>query len=126
MLDVAFAERVRSCLLEMAPFVEKKMFGGLGFLVEGKMAVGVSSKGQLIVRVEQDETELLIQKAHVTPMRTSGRIARGWVLVDQEALSEDLVLDDWVERGVMFALRSAQIEQKIDLHRSGPTEISGE
>ena len=117
MIDVLFAERVRSHLSEMVPFVEKKMFGGVGFLVEGKMAVGVSSKGELIVRVDHDETMTLIQQESVGPMTMNGRIARGWVIVEQVALFSDTSLLDWIERGVFFALRSAEEEDQRNSQR---------
>ncbi|MDA8197374.1 MAG: TfoX/Sxy family protein [Actinomycetota bacterium] len=126
LIDSSFAERIREILVEMAPFVEKKMFGGVGFLVEGKMAVGVSSGGQLIVRVEHEETYQLIELEHVTPMTMNGRIARGWVFVDQVALERDEVLRDWIERGLLFALRSAteEAERATKKGRTAPKKRS--
>ncbi len=126
MVDLLFAERVRSHLVEMVPFVEKKMFGGIGFLVEGKMAVGVSSKGGLIVRVEHEETLILIQQENVGPMTSSGRISRGWVIVDQAAFFNDAILLDWIERGVFFALRSAEEEEQRRSRRKNSQGNDGE
>ena len=124
MIDLVFAERVRSHLVEMVPFEEKRMFGGIGFLVEEKMAVGVSSGGQLIVRVEREETYDLIQRKHVMPMTMNGRVARGWVIVEQVAFDSDDALRDWIERGVFFALRSAE-EEATRPAKKGRSNIKG-
>ena len=84
--------------------VEKKLFGGLGWMLQGNMAVGVTSKGGLLVRVEPEEVEVLICEPGVgTFGREGAKPMKGFVVVDAEDLSDD-ELADWVERGADRAL----------------------
>ena len=82
---------------------ERRMFGGLGFLVGGNMAVCVSGQGGLMVRVPADETDALLERAHVEPMVMAGRETRGWVRVDIAGLTTKRELHGWVERGTRYA-----------------------
>ena len=102
--DERLAERVRD-LIDLRPdVVEKKMFGGVGWMLRGNMAVGASSKGLLIVRVEPEESEALLREPHVGPFGHSGaKPMTGFVLVETEGLSED-EFADWVDRGCDRAL----------------------
>ena len=100
--DEDLAARIRE-LLEAEPGVEeKRMFGGLAFLVNGNMSVGSSGQGGLLVRVPPDDTELL-EGEHVEPMVMRGRELRGWLRVDTEGVRTRRDLETWVERGVTFA-----------------------
>ena len=84
--------------------VEKKLFGGLGWMLQGNMAVGVMSTGGLLVRVEPEEVEALIREPGVgTFGREGAKPMKGFVVVDAEDLSDD-ELADWVERGADRAL----------------------
>ncbi len=85
---------------------EKPMFGGLGFMVAGHLAVCAGSGGGLLVRVDPAEQDDLTEAAGVEPMRMAGRPSRSWVDVAPEALADDEALAAWVERGV-DAARSA-------------------
>lgn len=100
--DEHLANRVREVLSGEAP-EEKAMFGGLAFLLGGNMAVAVSSKGGLMVRVPPDDTETLLGRAHVTPMVMGGREIRGWLRVADAGVQTKRQLQSWVNRGVDYA-----------------------
>ncbi|MEV6278395.1 TfoX/Sxy family protein [Nocardia sp. NPDC051832] len=101
--DEELAERIRE-LVEPGPhLVEKKMFGGLAFLVSGHMAVAASGKGGLLVRVDPKEEDDLLAADYVDIMVMGGREAHGWLRVTPEAVDDDEVLREWVDRGVAYA-----------------------
>jgi TfoX/Sxy family transcriptional regulator of competence genes len=97
--DEALANRVRPLVQGVA--VEKKMFGGLAFLVQGNMSVGVRGNA-LIVRVDHSEAEEWLKQAGVSVFDITGRPMKGWLLVSAEALSGK-ALAKWVERGIAYA-----------------------
>ncbi|MEU8898361.1 TfoX/Sxy family protein [Nocardia sp. NPDC048505] len=101
--DEELAERIREVIEPRPPLVEKKMFGGLAFLVGGHMAVAASGKGGLLVRVDPAEEEELLAADHVEVMVMGGREAHGWLRVAPEALAEAAVLREWVDRGLAYA-----------------------
>ncbi|MBH0775695.1 TfoX/Sxy family protein [Nocardia bovistercoris] len=105
--DEELAERVRDLvdeLLAAAPeAVEKRMFGGLAFLVGGHMAVAASREGGLLVRVDPAEGDELLASTDARPMVMRGRDLRGWLRVRGEAVREQPALRAWVERGVGYA-----------------------
>ncbi|MGW6426570.1 TfoX/Sxy family protein [Nocardia sp. NPDC055053] len=101
--DAELADRVRELVYPRGDVDEKKMFGGLAFLVGGNMAVAVSGKGGLLVRVDPTASETLIDGAAVAPMTMGGREMTGWLRVVPELVADDTVLREWVERGVAFA-----------------------
>jgi TfoX/Sxy family transcriptional regulator of competence genes len=100
--DEELAARIRE-LLAGEDVVEKRMFGGLAFLVRGNMSVSASGRGGLLVRIDPDETEEAIARPHVGLMEMGSRTMRGWIHVRPEALEEDGALAEWVERGVSYA-----------------------
>ncbi len=102
-VDEDLVERVREVLApEGVP--ERRMFGGLAFLVGGHMSVAASGQGGLMVRVDPAQTEALLREPGAAPMEMGGRgPSRGWVVVAAEALADDEVLRGWVERGVAYA-----------------------
>ena len=95
------AARVRDAL-EGLDIVEKKMFGGLAFMLSGNMCVGISGD-ELMVRIEPDSQDETLTKPGVRPFDMTGRPMRGWILVAGSVLGPDEALSDWVERGVDFA-----------------------
>jgi TfoX/Sxy family transcriptional regulator of competence genes len=99
--DEALADRIRTALGKQ-PVVEKKMFGGLAFLVGGNMSVAASGQGGLMVRVDPAETEALLQEPGASEMEMKGRTMAGWLRVGDDAL-DDLALKRWVRRGVTYA-----------------------
>lgn len=101
--DVALADRIRE-LIEPAPDVsEKKMFGGLAFLIGGNMAVAASGKGGLLVRIDPADGDALLALDFVHRMVMGGREMDGWIRVTDEAVEDDGILAEWVDRGVEFA-----------------------
>ena len=98
--DEHLAERVRELL---GGVDEKRMFGGLAFLVDGNMAVCVSGQGGLMVRVPPEQTESLLTRAHVEPMVMSGRDVRGWIRVSDCGIRTKRQLTAWVDRGAEYA-----------------------
>lgn len=101
--DEALADRIRE-LLEGAPLLtERKMFGGLGFILGGNMAVAASSQGGILVRVDPEEGERLLATTAARPMEMRGRAMSGWLRVDAEEVATDAALEEWVRRGASYA-----------------------
>ncbi|HEX8002911.1 MAG TPA: TfoX/Sxy family protein [Mycobacteriales bacterium] len=98
--DEVLAERIREAAGD-APLVEKRMFGGLAFLLEGNMAVGVHAD-DLIVRVAKADWPALLEEPGAKVFDMTGRPMSGWLLVSGDVL-DDHVLATWVGRGVAYA-----------------------
>jgi TfoX/Sxy family transcriptional regulator of competence genes len=101
--DEDLANRLRALLAGESPVTEKKMFGGLAFLVRGNMAIAASGQGGLMVRVEPDETDALLEKPHAQPFEMRGREMRGWLRLEAEGVRTKRQLEPWVKRGVTYA-----------------------
>lgn len=101
--DVDLADRIRECISGEPGLTEKRMFGGLAFLVGGNMAVSASSQGGLLLRVDPTETESLVREPHVSRFVMRGREMDGWLRIDAEAVEGDDDLRRWVDRGVAYA-----------------------
>ena len=99
--NLKLAERIRS-ELNGIPVVEKKMFGGVGFLLNGNMAVGVN-KDDLIVRVDPEKQTTLLKKQHVRPFDMTGRPMKGWLVIEANGVTTEKQLRTWVKEGVEFA-----------------------
>jgi TfoX/Sxy family transcriptional regulator of competence genes len=97
--DETLAGRIREQVAEEPDVTEKKMFGGLAFLIGGNMAVAASGQGGLLVRVDPAESDELVASTEARPMEMRGREMAGWLRVDPA----DDELAAWVERGVSFA-----------------------
>ena len=102
-LDEAFAQRVRELIEPRPGFSERRMFGGIGFMLAGNMAAGVSSRGMLIVRLEASDAEQARQEPGVEAFEMNGRVAKGFVLVSQDVLADDAELARWVDAGADYA-----------------------
>ena len=101
--DEDLAARVRELMSGQAGVTEKKMFGGLAFLVEGNMAVGASGQGGILVRVDPEESDALVESTPAQLMEMRGRSMRGWLRVASEDVAGDAELAEWVERGRSYA-----------------------
>jgi hypothetical protein len=99
--DEDLANRIREQLASEDGVTEKAMFGGLGFLLAGNMAVGITSTDELMVRLGPDAD--VPDDPHVRPFAMSGRPMRGWVIVDRAGIASDAELGTWVARGVGVA-----------------------
>jgi hypothetical protein len=97
--DEDLADRIRELLGPESGVVEKRMFGGLAFLINGNMSVAASGQGGLLVRVPPADTEALLAGEHVAPMIMSGREARGWLRVDTDGVRTTRQLERWVQLG---------------------------
>src|SRR4051794_28867168 len=100
--DEELAARIREATAG-EPVQEKKMFGGLAFLLGGNMAVAASGQGGLMVRVDPGETQTLLDEPYASPMVMRGREMSGWLRVDAEGLDDGATLKTWVRRGVACA-----------------------
>lgn len=100
--DMILADRVRELLAPRRDVTERRMFGGLAFLIGGHMTVCVSGQGGLMVRVPPEETAAALEESGAEPMVMSGREVRGWLRVAAGAVEDDVVLRDWVDRGVAY------------------------
>src|SRR5919197_5714917 len=101
--DEELANRIREQLAGEDAITEKKMFGGLAFLLNGNMAVSASGQGGALVRIDPGETESAVAEPHVERMEMGGRSMDGWIRVGPKALESDEELAAWVGRGVAFA-----------------------
>ena len=99
--DESLAARIRVALARKKGVEEKKMFGGVGFLLQGNMLVGVW-KDSLIVRLGPDEADAALREPHVRPFDITGRAMKGWALVGPEALDNDEQLRGWIGRATSF------------------------
>jgi TfoX/Sxy family transcriptional regulator of competence genes len=101
--DEGLAARVRGLLGGRSDVEDKRMFGGIAFLIAGNMACGVSGE-DLMVRVDREESEALIaSEPGVRRFDMTGRPMKGWLLVAPEATADDGDLERWVRRGEAFA-----------------------
>jgi TfoX/Sxy family transcriptional regulator of competence genes len=101
--DEDLANRVRELIGVESGLTEKKMFGGLAFLINGNMSVGVSGQGGLMVRVDPAETDALLARPHARAFEMRGREMQGWLRVDSEGVRTKRQLEPWVRRGVTYA-----------------------
>jgi TfoX/Sxy family transcriptional regulator of competence genes len=101
--DEELADRIRSVIQDQDGVTEKRMFGGLAFLVNGNMAVSASSQGGLLLRVDPGETDSVVREDGVTRFELRGRAMAGWVRVDPSAITSDEALVRWVRVGMSYA-----------------------
>ena len=94
---------MRALLGDQPDLAEKRMFGGLAFLIGGNMAVAASGQGGVLVRVDADQSDALVETTNARPMEMRGRQMRGWLRVDSEDVSNDRELAKWVELGTTYA-----------------------
>jgi len=101
--DEDLAVRVRDCLQHDNGLSERKMFGGLAFLIHGRMAVAASGQGGLLVRVDPAQTDALARRPHAGRFVMGGREMNGWLHVDPPAVQTETDLERWVHLGVAYA-----------------------
>jgi TfoX/Sxy family transcriptional regulator of competence genes len=101
--DEDLANRIRELVAGEAGVTEKKMFGGLAFLIGGNMAVAASGQGGLMVRCDPEETDALVAKPHARRFEMRGREMDGWLRVDDEGIKTKRALEPWVRTGVAYA-----------------------
>ena len=101
--DEELAARIRTLVAGEPALTEKKMFGGLAFLVGGNMAIAASGQGGLLVRVDPEQSDELVGATDAYVMEMRGRPMAGWLRVDSEHLRTDRELAKWVELGTTYA-----------------------
>jgi len=99
--DQGLAQRVRELLEELPGYAEKKMFGGLAFLLYGNMSCGILGE-ELIVRVGPEAYRPALREEHVRPFDFTGRPLTGWVMIAATGCEADAELAAWVGKGVAF------------------------
>jgi TfoX/Sxy family transcriptional regulator of competence genes len=101
--DEELADRIRELVVSESGLTERKMFGGLAFLIGGNMAVAASGQGGLLVRVDPAQSDKLVATTNARLMDMRGRSMQGWLRVDPEDLRTKRQLAKWVERGTTYA-----------------------
>jgi hypothetical protein len=101
--DEDLANRIRECIGLEDGLSEKKMFGGLAFLINGHLAASASGRGGMMVRVDPVDSDAMCKKAGVSLMVMRGREMPGWLRVDVDAIKTKRQLAPWVDRGVAYA-----------------------
>jgi TfoX/Sxy family transcriptional regulator of competence genes len=101
--DADLANRIRLLIGAGPDVTEKKMFGGLAFLIGGNMAVAASSDGGAMVRVDPREGDALIAQTPASPMEMRGRAMSGWLRIEPQHLRDDDDLAAWVDRSARYA-----------------------
>jgi TfoX/Sxy family transcriptional regulator of competence genes len=101
--DEALADRIRDVLAPRPELSERKMFGGLAFMLAGNMAVGVIGE-DLMVRLAPEDADRALAEPHTRPMDFTGKPAKNMVYVDPEGTASDEELAKWVEAGADYAM----------------------
>jgi len=95
--DLLLAERIRGLIKNQPGLTEKKMFGGLAFLINGNMTISASGHGGVMLRVDPNGSEALISSSHARVVEMRGRLMPGWLRIDTEYLHSDSDLSKWVQ-----------------------------
>jgi TfoX/Sxy family transcriptional regulator of competence genes len=101
--DEELAARIRDLVGSEPALTEKKMFGGLAFLIGGNMAIAASGQGGVLVRVDPEQSDELVATTAARPMEMRGREMAGWLRVDSDDVREQAELTNWVELGTTYA-----------------------
>src|ERR1700759_5610089 len=96
------AHRIRRLIAAEPGVTEKRMFGGLAFLINGNMSVSASGKGGILLRVDPAETDVLVARPHDERGVMGGRTRDGWLRVDVDGLPDNEV-ETWIGRGIAYA-----------------------
>ncbi len=116
--DEPLADRIRQLLASESNLTEKKMFGGLAFLIGGNMAVAASSQGGILVRVDPEQSDALVATTNARLMEMRGRRMQGWLRVDSDDVRTRGELAKWVELGATYA-------RSLPAKRSDPNVARG-
>jgi TfoX/Sxy family transcriptional regulator of competence genes len=101
--DEGLADRIRELIAGESGLTEKKMFGGLAFLIGGNMAVAASGQGGVLVRVDPTQSDMLVATTSARLMEMRGRSMQGWLRIDSEDLRTKRQLAKWVGLGARYA-----------------------
>jgi TfoX N-terminal domain len=101
--DEELADRIRRVVRDESGVTEKRMFGGLAFLVDGHLAASASGQGGMLLRCDPADTAALVAEPSVSRFRMRGREMDGWLHVETAAVESEEALASWVARGVAYA-----------------------
>jgi TfoX/Sxy family transcriptional regulator of competence genes len=101
--DEELAARIRELVVRESDLTEKKMFGGLAFLIGGNMAVAASGQGGVLVRVDPEQSDTLVATTNARLMEMRGRSMQGWLRVDPDDVRTKRQLAKWVGLGTTYA-----------------------
>ena len=101
--DEELADRIRDIVHDEPGLTEKRMFGGLAFLINGNMAVSASGRGGMLLRVDPADTPTFVERPEATRFSMRGREMDGWLRIDPTGLATKRHLTWWVSRGVSYA-----------------------
>lgn len=101
--DEDLAGRIRELIAGQPGVTEKKMFGGLAFLINGNLSVSASGRGGLLLRVDPEQSDELLGRAHAHPFEMRGRSMQGWLRIEPEGVKTKRQLERWVAHGVSYA-----------------------
>jgi TfoX/Sxy family transcriptional regulator of competence genes len=101
--DEDLAHRIRDVVQDEPGLTERRMFGGLAFLINGNMAVSASGRGGILLRVDPADTPTLVRRPEASRFRMRGREMDGWLHIDATGLATQRQLRSWVSRGVSYA-----------------------
>jgi TfoX/Sxy family transcriptional regulator of competence genes len=120
--DEKLAERVRQALAERDDVVEKRMFGGVAFMVRGHMSCGIVGS-TLMVRLAPSDADASLGEPHVRPMDFTGRPMRGFLYVDRDGLKTAAMMQKWVGRATAYAeVRPRKARSKTGSQRKRPVK----
>jgi len=100
--DSSIAQRIRAVIAEEKGISEKKMFGGLAFLVHGNMCVAASGQGGMLVRIDPADAKWALTRPHATRMKMGGRSMDGWIRVAPEGARSTREIGAWVRRSLAY------------------------
>src|SRR5437762_6401231 len=100
--DQDLALRLRELLADEGRITEKKMFGGLGFLLNGNMCVSASRTGGMLVRIDPADSKASLSRPHVSLMKMGGRSMDGWIIVAPEGVKTQRQVETWIGRSRAF------------------------
>jgi TfoX/Sxy family transcriptional regulator of competence genes len=101
--DTELADRIRRLIASVPDLTEKKMFGGLAFLIAGNMAIAARNQGGAMVRVDPQQSDALVATTTASLVEMRGRPMPGWLHVSSDDLLTDDLLAPWVQRGTGYA-----------------------
>jgi TfoX/Sxy family transcriptional regulator of competence genes len=103
--DTELADRIRDTLATVPDVTERKMFGGLAFLVAGKMSAVASGRGGLMVRTDPALADHVIENSAAEMVEMQGRVMKGWLHLDSNDVQSDVDLDVWIDRALSYRSR---------------------
>lgn len=105
------AIRIMECLVDVSNIEEKEMFGGIAFMIDGKMCIGVV-KDDMMCRIDPDKYEEALEQRGCRPMDFTGRPMKGWVFIDEEGMKNKKDLDYWIGLALEFNKKVKKSKKK--------------